>query len=45
MVSPDDNIIGATTFWRGWRLRLWRAPSWDEINAAEANEKASIQQR
>jgi hypothetical protein len=45
MVSPDDNIIGATTFWGGWRLRLWRAPSSDQIESVEAHEKASIQQR
>jgi WD40 repeat protein len=44
-VSPDDNIIGATTFWGAWRLRLWRAPSWEEIEAAEAREKALMQQR
>ncbi|MHB0960893.1 MAG: protein kinase domain-containing protein [Pirellulaceae bacterium] len=45
MVSPDGNIIGATTLFRGWRLRLWRAPSWKEIVAAEASEEAASRQR
>jgi WD40 repeat protein len=41
MISPDDNIIGATTLGDG-RLQLWRAPSWGEIKEAEA--KAEIKQ-
>ena len=35
--SPDSNMIG--TMANGGILNLWRAPSWDEINAAEAKEK------
>jgi WD40 repeat protein len=36
--SPDGNTIGTESF--DGILNLWRAPSWDEINAAEAKEKA-----
>ena len=36
--SPDGNTIG--TMASDGILNLWRAPSWDEINAAEAKEKA-----
>ena len=39
--SPDGNDIiweNSTT------LYLWRAPSWAEINAAEAKEKPAIKQ-
>jgi len=39
MISPDGNVIGATTLGDG-RLQLWRAPSWEEIAASEAKEKA-----
>ncbi len=41
--SPDGNAIGA---WSGsdGTLNLWRAPSWAEINATEAMEKAESQQ-
>ena len=40
-VSPDGNVIGATTFFGGWRLLLWRAPSWDDITQAELKEKTA----
>jgi WD40 repeat protein/tRNA A-37 threonylcarbamoyl transferase component Bud32 len=43
MISPDDNVIGATTLGDG-RLQLWRAPSWGEIKEAEAKSKAEIKQ-
>ncbi|HEY1662462.1 MAG TPA: serine/threonine-protein kinase [Verrucomicrobiae bacterium] len=40
--SPDGNIAG----WQSAAgdLNLWRAPSWDEINAAEAKDQEQIQQ-
>jgi eukaryotic-like serine/threonine-protein kinase len=38
MISPDGNVIGATSL-TGGRLQLWRAPSWEEIAAAEAKVK------
>jgi WD40 repeat protein len=37
--SPDGNTLG--TMNGDGILNLWRAPSWDEINAAEAKEKAA----
>jgi WD40 repeat protein len=40
--SPDGNVLGSLNF--SGVLCLWRAPSWDEINTAEAKEKAEIQQ-
>lgn len=40
--SPDGNAIG--TLSSDGTLDLWRAPSWAEINAAEAQETADIQQ-
>ena len=40
--STDGNTIGAIN--GDGTLHLWRAPSWAEINAAEAKEKAVIQQ-
>ncbi len=40
--SPDGNTLG--TDCNDGILNLWRAPSWDEINAAEAKEKAAGQQ-
>lgn len=40
--SPDGNTI--SWFTEEGSLHLWRAPSWDEINAAEAKEKAEIKQ-
>jgi WD40 repeat protein len=39
----DDNTLAAieVNFESGERnVRLWRAPTWEEINAAEAREKA-----
>ena len=39
--SPDGNTIGTSC--GDGILNVWRAPSWDEINAAEAKEKAVIQ--
>ena len=39
--SPDGNTIGTMA---GGILNLWRAPSWDEINAAEAKERAASKQ-
>jgi WD40 repeat protein/tRNA A-37 threonylcarbamoyl transferase component Bud32 len=40
--SPDGNVLGSLNDLGV--LYLWRAPSWEEINAAEAKEKAEIQQ-
>ncbi|MGD0813603.1 MAG: serine/threonine-protein kinase [Verrucomicrobiota bacterium] len=40
--SPDGNAIG--TLSGEGLLNIWRAPSWEEINAAEAKEKAAIKQ-
>jgi WD40 repeat protein len=39
-ISPDGNTIGAMT--EAGDLHLWRAPDWDEINSAEAREKAEL---
>jgi hypothetical protein len=36
--SPDGNTLG--TLNNEHFVNLWRAPSWEEINAAEAKEKA-----
>jgi WD40 repeat protein len=40
--SPDGTVIGwsSTT----GNLHLWRAPTWEEINAAEAQDKMEVQQ-
>jgi WD40 repeat protein len=39
--SPDGNIVGS---WNGnGILHLWRAPSWDEIHAAEAKDKTEAE--
>jgi WD40 repeat protein/serine/threonine protein kinase len=40
--SPDGNVLGSLN--DSGVLYLWRAPSWDEINGAEAKEKASTKQ-
>jgi WD40 repeat protein len=40
--SPDGNTVGALS--SDGILNVWRAPSWAEINAAEAKEKAEIKQ-
>jgi WD40 repeat protein len=40
--SPDSNIIGAMS--SEGILSLWRAPSWEEINAAEAKDKTEAKQ-
>ena len=40
--SPDGNAIGTLSV-DGF-LHVWQAPSWAEINAAEAKEKAEIKQ-
>jgi WD40 repeat protein/serine/threonine protein kinase len=40
--SPDGNAV-STMSYEGV-LNIWRAPSWEEINAAEAREKAAIKQ-
>ncbi len=40
--SPDGNAIGTRS--DDGILHVWPAPSWEEINAAEANEKAGIKQ-
>jgi len=37
--SPDSNTIGAMS--GDGILSLWRAPSWDEINRAEANKETT----
>jgi WD40 repeat protein/serine/threonine protein kinase len=39
--SPDGNAIGTTS--GDGILQVWRAPSWAEINAAEAKENAAAQ--
>ena len=36
--SADGDVILAVTPWQAWR-----APSWEEIAAAEANDKAEMQ--
>jgi WD40 repeat protein len=43
--SPDGSIIGSQSI-RSTRgtLQLWRAPSWEEINIAEANDKMDLLQ-
>ena len=40
--SPDGNVLGSLN--NSGDLYLWRAPSWDEINTAEAKEKVEIKQ-
>ena len=40
--SPDGNAIG--TLSADGFLHVWQAPSWAEIRAAEAKEKAVIKQ-
>jgi WD40 repeat protein len=40
--SPDGNAVG--TLSGDGILYVWQAPSWAEINAAEAREKAEIKQ-
>jgi WD40 repeat protein len=40
--SSDGNVIGSIN--NAGTLHLWRAPSWEEIGAAEANAKAEIKQ-
>jgi WD40 repeat protein len=40
--SPDGNTLGTES--SDGTLNLWRAPSWEEINAAEAKEKAGSPQ-
>lgn len=40
--SPDGNVLGSLDMLGV--LRLWRAPSWEEITAAEAKEKAVLNQ-
>jgi WD40 repeat protein len=42
--SPDGNTLGAVTGYSEDVLHLWRAPSWDQIAAAEAKQKALDQQ-
>jgi WD40 repeat protein/serine/threonine protein kinase len=39
--SPDGNTIGSMNY--TGTLHLWRAPSWDEIHAAEAKDKMTAQ--
>jgi eukaryotic-like serine/threonine-protein kinase len=41
--SPDGNAIGSLN--ASGMLHLWRAPSWQEISAAEAAQKAESQRR
>jgi WD40 repeat protein/serine/threonine protein kinase len=38
--SPDGNSVGALS--DAGILHVWRAPSWAEINAAEAQEKSEV---
>jgi len=40
--SPDGNAIGSRNI--DGNLQVWRAPSWEEINAAETKEKTEIKQ-
>ena len=40
--SPDGNAIG--TLSEDGFLHVWQAPTWEEINAAEAKEKAELKQ-
>ncbi|HEX4054449.1 MAG TPA: hypothetical protein VHX86_09310 [Tepidisphaeraceae bacterium] len=40
--SPDGNAIGVVT--DQGILRVWQAPSWDQIAAAEAKHNADIRQ-
>ena len=40
--STDGNTLGAIN--DDGTLHLWRAPSWAEINAAEAQEKSAVEQ-
>jgi WD40 repeat protein len=40
--SPDGNVLGSLN--DSGILYLWRAPSWDEINAAEEKEKSESKQ-
>jgi len=40
--SPDGNAIGTRS--RAGILRVWRAPSWEEIKAMELNEKTDSKQ-
>ncbi len=40
--SPDGNTLGTSS--NEHILNVWRAPSWEEINAVEAKEKAEIKQ-
>jgi len=40
--SPDGNVIGRMNDFGG--LQIWQAPSWAEINAAEAQEKSTVKQ-
>ena len=40
--SPDGNVLGSLN--NSGVLYVWRAPSWAEINAAEAKEKAESRQ-
>jgi WD40 repeat protein/serine/threonine protein kinase len=42
LFSPDGNSVGVLN--RAGGLQVWRAPSWDEINAAEAKETAAVPQ-
>jgi WD40 repeat protein len=39
--SPDGNALGVLSL---GMLHVWQAPSWEEINAAEAKEKAEGKQ-
>ena len=40
--SPDGSALSSITM--DGKVRVWRAPSWAEIAAAEAKEKAEIKQ-
>ncbi|MHC4692875.1 MAG: WD40 repeat domain-containing protein [Planctomycetota bacterium] len=35
--SPDGIWLAACNYWEG-KLHLWRAPSWEEIEAAESRQ-------
>ena len=41
--DPDGNILGSQNL--NGRLHLWRAPSWEEIAAAEGKEKMEIEKQ
>ena len=41
--SPDGSALGSMN--TAGRLKLWQAPSWEEIEKAEASHKRNVRQR